>query len=408
MPSPPPLWMIPIWTLWVFQSLWCLYNVRRFRKTALRQQRFIATDEHPKPNAVVIVPVKGGSGHLGEHAEALLGQDYPCHRVLFVVESEDDPAHAILKTLIDQRPDQGPQASLLVAGQADSGGQKVHNQLHALDHLEPEDELIVFADADAVPGPTWLSAMAFGATRENRGAATGYRWMVPQSGGLASAIASVLNASVATLLGRPRWNQAWGGSMGLLRRNMEKIDLIGHLRGALSDDYQFTRAVKAAGLRIYFVSSAMPLSPVQFSFSQLISFALRQYRISRLYAPAVWGMSLACLGLYAAGWATALVAGWMGSAWAALPVGAVSVFDAWRGRSRSVAFVACFGQDQAARWQSAAALDTAATPLWMGLNLLLLAASGIGRRIHWAGISYLVRGHQDVAITRRDADPGDR
>ncbi|MDX1564112.1 MAG: glycosyltransferase [Phycisphaeraceae bacterium] len=401
--------MTAIWGLWVLQSLWCLYNVRRFRRQVLRHEQFLRKTNHPRPPAVVIVPVKGDDGHLREHVEALFQQDYPTYRLVFVVESADDPAHGPLTDLIEARREgRGPEASLHVAGRAESGGQKVHNQLHALERLRDTDQLIVFADADAVPGPDWLIAMAFGATRKNRGAATGYRWMVPDAPNVASSIASVLNASAATLLGRARWNQAWGGSMGLLRQNMEKIDLVNRMRGALSDDYQFTRAVKAAGMKIQFVSSAMPISPVRFTFGSLVSFALRQYRISRLYAPIVWWLSLLCLSFYAVGWVTAVVAGAAGIVWAALPASAVIVLDAWRGRSRAAAFATCFGRERADLWRPAAAWDTAATPLWMGLNLLLLVASGFGRCIHWAGIRYRILGHQDVRIEGRDGAGADR
>jgi ceramide glucosyltransferase len=397
-----PLWMFPIWALWVLQVAWCCYNVRRFLRTTLRQKQFIDLAQHPQPRAVVIVPVKGAGADFDAHADALLKQDYPSYRVIFVVESESDPAYPPLQKLVHSQTHATP-ASLLVAGAAEACGQKVHNQLHALEHLLDDDDLIVFADADAVPGTDWLNAMAYGATRENRGAVTGYRWMVPADGGLFSRVGSVLNASVATLLGRPRWNQAWGGSMGLLRENMVKINLIEQMRGSLSDDFQFTRAVKKSGLKIYFVAAAMPISPVRFTAGELVSFTLRQYRITRVYAPAVWWMSMAALLLYAAGWATAVAA----LICCACPlagglIGGVLVLDAWRGLTRRRVFAACFGHEAADRWAPAALLDILATPVWMGLNLLLLAASVVGRQIKWAGITYRMRSPQDVQILKRD------
>jgi len=64
-------------------------------------------------------PCKGRDPHLRENIRAWLAQDYPDFHVVFVVESEEDPA------LIDLQEVKG--ATILIAGKSTDCGQKVHS-----------------------------------------------------------------------------------------------------------------------------------------------------------------------------------------------------------------------------------------------------------------------------------------
>jgi hypothetical protein len=47
----------------------------------------------------------------------------------------------------------------VIAGEASQSAQKVHNFLSALATLQPQDRVVVFADADIVPRPIgWKSS----------------------------------------------------------------------------------------------------------------------------------------------------------------------------------------------------------------------------------------------------------
>lgn len=407
----PPIWMIVLLSLWLLQAGWSVYNAQRFFRRA-RDLRNRGRDlrEDRRPAALLVLPVKGDDGRLAEHATLMLRQNYNgTYRVVFAVQSESDPAFSVITTLIEsaERGEACTGAEVVVAGPAESSGQKVHNQLAALGRHEGE-RIAVFVDADAAMGEHWLSTMIGGAIKKRYPAATGYRWLVPLDDGWASRFASVINGSVATLLGHHRRNMAWGGSMAI---DLEKIPLDtlrDHWRGALSDDYQFSAAVRAAGGNVYFVPAAMTTTPIRYTWPTLIEFARRQYRITRIHARYPWCMALLLPAVYLAALATGVAGLAMGYAWAGVAIAAVFVLDIVRGRLRRASVKVMFDDETAARLRPSGLLDTFATPLWLGLQFVLVASSAWGRVIRWAGISYRVNGPQRVEVLARDEPPSDR
>src|SRR5437899_7927665 len=104
--------------------------------------------------AVVIIPVRGVPAHLGALWQALSTQSYSPIRVVFVVESETDPAHTALRALSG-----GPPVEVVVARLATKRGQKIHNMLTGLERLQPGDAMVIFSDADMAPDADWLARL---------------------------------------------------------------------------------------------------------------------------------------------------------------------------------------------------------------------------------------------------------
>jgi cellulose synthase/poly-beta-1,6-N-acetylglucosamine synthase-like glycosyltransferase len=145
--------------MWFGQSLVCQQRVRAFRLKLEAQNKSM----YPAPvkqqcRALVIIPVKGISDTLELLGSTVLNQDYPHYRVLFTLESETDPAAPVLRRLIQEHP-QGTSAELVFAGLTTHCGQKVFNQLAAMELVKHNDELIVFADADIRCGKDWLTKL---------------------------------------------------------------------------------------------------------------------------------------------------------------------------------------------------------------------------------------------------------
>jgi ceramide glucosyltransferase len=84
-----------------------------------------------------------------------------------------------------------------------------------------------------------------------------------------------------------------GGSTAILRKTFENIDMREKWRGTLSDDFAVTRAVKEAGLLIYFVPQCLTASIEDCDLRGLLEFTTRQMKITRVYAPEYWKMSFA-------------------------------------------------------------------------------------------------------------------
>ncbi|MBO0733039.1 MAG: glycosyltransferase, partial [Methylocapsa sp.] len=146
--------------------------------TAWRYGRDLPFAEIPQatPFAAVIVAIKGASDASRAFFRRLRDQDYPSYRIIAAIESEEDPAAAMLA---EERELPGAPLDIVIAGQSKRTGQKVWNLLAALSALEPRDELAVFADADTLPALLWLSRLVASLINPGREAVTGYRWIIP-------------------------------------------------------------------------------------------------------------------------------------------------------------------------------------------------------------------------------------
>lgn len=278
--------LIVLGVILFLQSLLSLGAAMRFARYALRHN-------HPRsnryqPKAVVIVPCKGLEHDFEDNIRALFAQEYRDYELIFVTETDNDPAYGVLSRLIknySRRP-----AWLVVAGEAKFRGQKVHNLLAAIEMLNSIDrraEVIAFADSDARASRHWLSELVAPLGDKRIGATTGFRWYLPVRGGLFSKLLSAWNASALSLLGE-RSSFAWGGSTAIRRENFERLNIKQFWQGALSDDYALSAAIHQAGQRIKFVPHCLVASHTDATISELLEFSTRQMRITRVYSRRVW------------------------------------------------------------------------------------------------------------------------
>lgn len=398
----PVAWLGAWWLLWLGQSAWCLYNVnlylRRMRKQGVLAEGF---ELDFKPPAVVIVPVKGADDAFEGHAQALLNQDHPEYRVIFCVESESDPAYLALQGMHGDTPHP---FEVVVAGLSEHEGQKIHNQRAGLARVTDHDMAIVFADADAVPDDQWLGRLVYPLYKGAVGATSGYRWFIPADESLPSRLVSVINSSIATLMGPDRRNFAWGGSMAIRHDTLDAIELDTRWQGALSDDYQMTRAVALNKRRLYYVMRLLIPSPARYDWAGLLHFGRRQYQITRIHAPFIWLIGLIGCLIYLGGLVGALsqlILASPGWGWALLCIPAVFALDYLRGARRAAITRTLFDECTYRRLAGAARLDRWATPLVMAVHLAVILSSAVGRTIRWAGVTYRLRGRQRVEILSR-------
>lgn len=440
MPTLVDILLTPLLVAWGTQAVLSALQARKLRNRLQRHERKAYAEY--RPPAAVIVPFKGAEPRLEDALDRLFTQDYPDYRLLLVVESEADPAYGPLQQAMARHP--GRRAELIIAGEAGPRqGQKLHNQLAAIARLsggERDDASVVggvgagdgdaplpgagelpggvwvFADSDAVPGPTWLADMVGPLSQERTGVTTGYRWLVPEGeprGTCWSRLASVMNASVACLMnGRERLFTAWGGSMAMRADFARQHDLVGRLTGAITDDYPVTRMCREADRRVYFVSDALVATPVDFDRRAFLNFVYRQYLITRVYAPRLFLGALVVTWLYVLGFAATwvrlgqaasqLAAGdaalmtWLRLAFCMLLLSVVIVSDQLRASYRAAAVREAFDRSTVGQLQRTIRLDRWATPLWMTLHALLVLRAAFGRTMRWRGIRYRLRGPQDV------------
>jgi len=240
------------------------------------------------PFATVIAPCKGIETGLEDNLAALAAQDYPEYEIVFVVDSEDDPAVPV----IQQVREKAGMSSLVVAGRAVDSGQKVHNLIRATGEVSDRSEVLVFVDSDARPSKDWLAELVSAAVSSPSGCASGYRWFFPEKGGLASHLRSVWNASIASALGPDeRANFCWGGSTAITRMEFDRLNVREGWRGKLSDDFALTEMVKNNGGGIRFVPPCLTASVEDCGLREMLEFTTRQMKITRVYRPDLWALS---------------------------------------------------------------------------------------------------------------------
>jgi ceramide glucosyltransferase len=303
-----------------------------------------------------------------------------------VFDDSSDPSLEIARHL---------NARTVISGPAKNTGQKVHNLIAAVDEIDPRCEVLVFVDTDARPNTDWLRQLVAPLADETLGAATGYRWFVPEKGGLASRLRSVWNASIASALGENgEKNFCWGGSTAIRRATFERLNVASRWVGTVSDDFTITRVLKEAKLPIHFTPRCLVRSFGDCGFRELLEFTTRQVKITRVYASHLWlplmlGSGLFCT-VFFGGIVLLIIDRRVAIVLAVLfLLGAAKSFIRWRAINGPR-----LNRDL---W--------AHVFLWPFASLLYFyntIVAGFSRRIKWRGITYELKSPTEAVIIGRE------
>lgn len=346
------------------------------------------------PFVSVIAPTRGIEDGFAENVRPLMVQDYPAYEVLFVFDDAQDPAIEVVR---------GFDAKTVISGPANGTGQKVHNLIAAVHEIDPKCRVIVFVDTDARPEKDWLRKLVAPLSDEKLGASSGYRWFIPERGGLASRLRGVWNASIASALGEDtQKNFCWGGSTAVRRETFERLNVVERWTGTVSDDFTITRVLKEANLPIHFTPNCLVPSVGDCGFRELFEFTTRQIKITRVYASHLWlplmlGSGLFCI-VFFGGIALLLVSG-------SIPVLVVLAILFLLGAAKSLI-----------RWRAIAVplgehKSKLNRDLWAHIFLWPFAsllyfyntiAAAFSRRIKWRGITYELKSPSEAVIISRE------
>jgi len=376
---------------------------------AVRNYRYVLRKGHRKlpgyrPPVLLTVPCKGIDQAFETNIVSILRQEYPVWDLHFVVEDTADPAHGRLTELCERHRDccSARAVRVLVAGEAERCGQKIHNLLCSYRQAADDVEVLAFADSDACLKPTWLAQLVGALRRERFGAATGYRWFVPRQNNPASVVLSAVNAKVAGLMGNTPFNLVWGGSMAIRRELFERTGLEAIWSQAVSDDLCLTYAVKKARRKVAFVPACLVASYEATTWRGLFEFGRRQFLITRVTLPGSWWFGLGCAVYGIAGsWgalAAAVIQAWRtapGAGWYFVLPGVFFGGQVVRAVLRQRAIMRMLPGDaaqlRAARWA-----DILGASVWTWVLLACILGSAVGRTITWRGIRYRLVGRTAV------------
>ena len=373
-----------------------------------------APSESKTAKVNLIVPCKGVAADTRRKLESFFFQDHPNFRITFSVESTRDPVVPLIREL--QKENRFVESSILVAGRATHCGQKVHNLLAAVEELQMQIDVLAFADMDAFAKPSWLRWLTIGVGRQNVGARTGYRWMVPEENNLPTLIGVTLNNSVAACLGKGNHNLVWGGSWAIHRRVFLQIGLREAWTQVLSDDFVASRTIRESRfegqrLKIQFEPQCLCETKVKFTWASLFEFIVRQLKITRLYAPRQWIVAMLNSGVTQLAFWGSIVA-WI----AVMSTGdrgllpTSLIFSFLRLYFLGVARAAV-RQNMARRvisgWrkqQLARRFDLFAWPLTGIFAAVSLIASSVGNRISWSNIHYQIENGGRTMVLGRNVE----
>lgn len=361
---------------------------RRFASRRVREIRPVSQ----AARVALLAPCKGLDLELQSNLRHLLLQSYDNYEVIFVVENAEDPAVAVINQLIQE--ESRIAARLVIAGQATTTGQKIHNLIAAVSQISSTVDVLVFVDSDVCPTPEWLGKLIARLYRSDSGTITGYRWFVPSRATLSNCLVYSINSSIAALLGAGRDYIVWGGSWAIRRADFEALHISERWEGTISDDLVATVAIKEACLPIEFEPVCMTASPIDYTASGLVSFLRRQHQIGRIYAPKFWYQSLALLAtscVAVAGASGATCYGLLtGADWSRWPMGFLLTWYAlqiYRGWLRvSLARVYLCEWTRPLMW--AGWFEVFGAPLTLFYNTAIMCAACVSSRIDWRGITY--------------------
>jgi hypothetical protein len=358
-----------------------------------------------KGRALVVVPCRGVDVGLQRNLRTLFHQDYGDYRVRFVVESAADPACAVIRRLMAAHP--ATDAELLIAGNAEREGQKVHNLRFATASLPAGVEYLAFVDSDARLRRQWLRALLARLDRPGVGATTGYRWFVPSRSTFANHLLHSINSHIAVLFGSQCPTIVWGGSWAIRRDQFEVLGVRAAWAGTLSDDLVASRVLRRAGLRVLFEPACLVTSPADVTVGGLLEFVRRQYLMGRLYVPGGWALALlmttfvnaasvANVGVLAGALATGLVEPWIPATFCAV----LYVLSMFGGLLRQDLALSYFPHLRKTL-RKARRFEIWTGPLVALVNWTSVLGSMAGGHVRWRGIAYSVEPDGKVTATDR-------
>jgi cellulose synthase/poly-beta-1,6-N-acetylglucosamine synthase-like glycosyltransferase len=396
--------------LLVIQSAAALRDGYRFLRYVRQSLRQPASDF--TPHATVIIPCKGIDADFQRNITRFMAQDYPGYQIIFVVAEENDPAHAVLASLLEKAgggAQNAPRSTrLLVAGHSDVRGEKVHNLVSGAAAVDPASEVLVFADADARPAADWLRSLVAPLADASVTVSTGFRWYLPGPG-FVSQLRAAWDTSLATLLGDHESNFAWGGSMALRAADFKQLGIADrYWAHTVSDDYAVTRAVRDAHGRIRFEPRCLVASHEDSSLREFLAWANRQIILTRVYAHRLWVLGLVAYGFYCGTFLLGLVELVLPSTsplWKAViatDLMTILILGIAKGQIRTVVARELFPEDRETLsrlggryWQL--------SPLVPWVMLFNFVVAGFTRRIKWRGSEYELPSADEVKVLRRDA-----
>jgi len=233
------------------------------------------------PKISVIVPCKDIHDRFTENVKAICNQDYEDYVVVFITDSENDPAYIQLKSIINDNP----KIRLETADYIEGCSGKISALIKGTTIFDDVD-VYVFADSDIKPHTQWLSNLVGHLDEKDVGATTGYRWYFTHN--LKSYLISTWNLASVLPFFYPALNYTWGGSTAIKKSLFEELDIADKWKKGFADDLILTESIKNGGYKIKFVPKCIIENSTGDDTGNFLSWGTRQFTWVKWYYPSAW------------------------------------------------------------------------------------------------------------------------
>jgi cellulose synthase/poly-beta-1,6-N-acetylglucosamine synthase-like glycosyltransferase len=239
------------------------------------------------PRTALIVPCKGTDLHFADNIHGFLSFAYPNYEVIFVTATIEDPARGEIERIIARHP-QRSHARLIVAGVEGGRGQKMTNMLRAVESVADDVAVFAFMDADIKTHAEMLGDLIEPLSRQDVGATSGFPVFVPQPGCRGSYLKSVWSMGGLLIMADTKRNFSHAAAMCMRRDVFASSGIEARLKTTLSDSMAVTHTLRALGLRIHFVPSALAVSEDRSSIPDVVRWTNRMTVFTRVYNRPFW------------------------------------------------------------------------------------------------------------------------
>ncbi len=295
------IWLASTVAMHLFMVVFGMIRVRSGRGEGSKCEQDL-----PRLPGEVLVPVKGMFPGNEEALASLLEQDHPNYRVIFIVESEDDPVTPLMGRLCARYP----HARKVISGRATSCAQKNHNLVAGARSLHPETRIIVTADSTNVAHPDWLRRLVSPIEASGWEVVTTFRAFVPDPETLGGVCQAIYASYVFLLhLLRPI---PWGGATAIRRDTFERLGVAESWSRTVVDDLVLGNLLHRAGISVLAEPQNRLKSPLRNqSVAGFLSYLDRQVLFPRFTNPGMWigaglihmNTTIALVVMFAAGFA---------------------------------------------------------------------------------------------------------
>ncbi len=318
------IWFAAVaWTL--FGTVVVVLAALSVRFASHYRQPMAGISDDQLPAVGVLMTLRGADPFLEKCLRQLFCIDYPRHQICIIVDSDLDPAYALVNKISDELDASHVGIEILTEhGENCSLRMSALNQ--GVEGFSDDVEIIAWLDADATPYPGWLRDLVAPFADAKVGAACGYRWFVPPDRKPGSLVRYLWNAASITQM---RFFQiGWGGSYAIRRSVFNELEIGKKWQQVLFEDTFTTNEVLKGGYEFRFVPGVTMDNHESTDLSGCVRFLSRQLLNCRLYHRAWPKVSLlalltllpipinVALPVVAAWFGEWVLVGWSAVAWA--------------------------------------------------------------------------------------------